>query len=84
MPPLFETIESPTSTGATNQTTRRVPGRRAFLFDLGCSTYNAGLGGASQSWFVEKFRSHGIEFDRILAWEAMNHVSWRVQGLCVL
>eukprot|EP00614_Pseudopedinella_elastica_P013744 CAMPEP_0172585078 /NCGR_PEP_ID=MMETSP1068-20121228/4548_1 /TAXON_ID=35684 /ORGANISM="Pseudopedinella elastica, Strain CCMP716" /LENGTH=474 /DNA_ID=CAMNT_0013379421 /DNA_START=40 /DNA_END=1464 /DNA_ORIENTATION=+ len=44
--------------------------RRAFLFDLGASTYDEGLGGASQSWFVESYASKGIVFDRIFAWEA--------------
>jgi hypothetical protein len=43
---------------------------RAFLFDLGASTYVEGAGGASQSWFVDQFSSRGINFDRILAWEA--------------
>jgi len=47
-----------------------VPGTRYFFFDLGGSTYRAGGGGASQSWFVESFAKSGIEFDRILVWEA--------------
>jgi len=41
-----------------------------WLFDAGASTYNTGAGGASQSWFVETYRTHGIEFDRIIGWEA--------------
>ena len=41
-----------------------------FFFDLGASLYNTGFGGASQQWFVETYESHGLEFDRILAWEA--------------
>lgn len=45
-------------------------GPRKFLFDLGASTYYKGLGGASQQWFIETYRARGIEFDRILAWEA--------------
>jgi hypothetical protein len=44
--------------------------RRSFLFDLGASTYTEGLGGASQGWFVETYARQGINFDRILAWEA--------------
>ncbi len=40
-----------------------------YLFDLGASTYTQGLGGASQKWFVDEYRSRGIEFDRILCWE---------------
>ena len=43
---------------------------RKFLFDAGASTYDTGAGGASQSWFVNKYRSRGIEFDRIIGWEA--------------
>lgn len=43
--------------------------RRAFFFDLGASTYNAGAGGASGSWFVDEYARRGIQFDRILAWE---------------
>jgi len=42
----------------------------AFYFDLGASTYRAGAGGASMSWFVEEYAQRGIVFDRILAWEA--------------
>eukprot|EP01062_Namystynia_karyoxenos_P053341 TRINITY_DN4316_c0_g1_i1.p1 TRINITY_DN4316_c0_g1~~TRINITY_DN4316_c0_g1_i1.p1 ORF type:complete len:487 (+),score=118.60 TRINITY_DN4316_c0_g1_i1:88-1461(+) len=43
---------------------------RRFLFDVGASTYDAGPGGASQKWFVETFSQRGLDFDRILAWEA--------------
>ena len=46
---------------------------RFYLFDLGASLYTSGLGGASQQWFVEVYRERGIEFDRILAWEASKH-----------
>jgi len=41
-----------------------------WLFDAGASTYDTGFGGASQSWFVNTYRSRGIEFDRIIGWEA--------------
>lgn len=41
-----------------------------WLFDAGASTYDAGAGGASQSWFVNTYRARGIEFDRIIGWEA--------------
>ena len=41
-----------------------------WLFDAGASTYDTGAGGASQSWFVNTYRARGIEFDRILGWEA--------------
>eukprot|EP01065_Artemidia_motanka_P032646 TRINITY_DN39637_c0_g1_i1.p1 TRINITY_DN39637_c0_g1~~TRINITY_DN39637_c0_g1_i1.p1 ORF type:complete len:413 (+),score=88.71 TRINITY_DN39637_c0_g1_i1:59-1240(+) len=50
----------------TNQTDQG----RAFFFDLGASLYNEGAGGASQKWFVDTFARRGIEFDRILAFEA--------------
>jgi hypothetical protein len=42
--------------------------RRNYFFDLGASFYTSGLGGASQQWFFETYRSRGITFDRILAW----------------
>ena len=41
-----------------------------WLFDAGASTYDTGAGGASQSWFVNTYRSRGYEFDRIIGWEA--------------
>lgn len=41
-----------------------------WLFDAGASTYDTGAGGASQSWFVNTYRERGIEFDRIIGWEA--------------
>lgn len=41
-----------------------------WLFDAGASTYDTGAGGASQSWFVNAYRSRGYEFDRIIGWEA--------------
>jgi hypothetical protein len=43
---------------------------RSFYFDLGASTYTAGYGGASQSWFVETYASRGIQWDGIYGWEA--------------
>ena len=41
-----------------------------WLFDAGASTYDTGAGGASQSWFVDTYGARGIEFDRIIGWEA--------------
>ena len=38
--------------------------------DLGASTWNTGGGGPSQSWFYDSYKRHGIEFDRLLLWEA--------------
>lgn len=46
---------------------------QAIYIDLGASTWDSGLGGPSQSWFVDTYRSHGIEFDRFLLWEAALH-----------
>eukprot|EP01134_Creolimax_fragrantissima_P005201 CFRG5201T1 len=43
---------------------------RNFYFDAGASTYLSGAGGASQGWFVEEYRTHGIEFEHIWGWEA--------------
>ena len=42
----------------------------AYFFDLGASTYDSGLGGISQRWFIEAYERRGIVFDRVLAWEA--------------
>jgi hypothetical protein len=49
---------------------RMARGSQKIMFDLGASTYYKGLGGASQQWFIETYKARGIEFDRILAWEA--------------
>ena len=57
---------------------RKSPARKWFLFDLGASLYTSGAGGASQKWFVDTYRSRGIEFDRILAWEAHTHPPQKV------
>ena len=50
----------------------RVVGKK-FLFDLGASLYNEGIGGASQQWFVEEYLKRGIDFDRIFGWEVTKH-----------
>ena len=42
----------------------------SFFFDLGASLYYEGAGGASQNWFIDTYRQRGIEFDRIIGWEA--------------
>jgi hypothetical protein len=47
---------------------------KAFLFDMGASTYAAGLGGPSQSFLIDAYKQRGISFDRILLWEATPHV----------
>ena len=41
-----------------------------YLFDVGASVYDSGLGGDSQKWFIENYRAKGIEFDHIYGWEA--------------
>lgn len=43
---------------------------RVLVFDLGASTYDQGLGGASQEWFVRKLTSRGFLIDSYYAWEA--------------
>ena len=58
----------------------RQPSRRAFLFDLGASTYTAGAGGASMSWFITSYERRGIVFDRVLAWEAKLHPPEKIFG----
>ena len=41
-----------------------------IYIDLGASTWNSGLGGPSQSWFYTIYDRHGLDFDRLLLWEA--------------
>ena len=45
-------------------------GAKKYFFDVGASTYIAGLGGDSQKWFIDNYRLQGIEFDHIFGWEA--------------
>lgn len=45
-------------------------GAKKYFFDVGASTYVAGLGGDSQKWFVDNYRLQGVEFDHIFGWEA--------------
>jgi hypothetical protein len=54
---------------ASNSNTKR-PAYQRLLFDLGASLYHSGAGGASQSWFVDNYIKFGIDFDRIIGWEA--------------
>lgn len=65
LPPALATLPS--------HTPRRL-GQRIF-FDLGASSYNAGLGGASQSYFFDTYAQRGLAFDRMLLWEVrtQNH-----------
>eukprot|EP00240_Pyramimonas_obovata_P006431 CAMPEP_0118929802 /NCGR_PEP_ID=MMETSP1169-20130426/6696_1 /TAXON_ID=36882 /ORGANISM="Pyramimonas obovata, Strain CCMP722" /LENGTH=306 /DNA_ID=CAMNT_0006872057 /DNA_START=330 /DNA_END=1251 /DNA_ORIENTATION=- len=53
-----------------NSTCNVDPKGRNFFFDLGASTYLTGGGGASLSWFIDEYRNRGIQFDRVIAWEA--------------
>ena len=43
---------------------------KVHVFDLGASTFDQGLGGASQQWFVDKLESRGFLIDSYYAWEA--------------
>jgi hypothetical protein len=43
---------------------------KAFYFDAGASLYAEGGGGPSQKWFVDEYAQNGIQFHRILAWDA--------------
>jgi hypothetical protein len=43
---------------------------KAFLFDLGASTFLTGWGGASQKVMIESYQQRGIVFNHILLWEA--------------
>ena len=43
---------------------------RAFLFDVGASTWTKGLGGTSQGWFFEQSAHRGLPLRRMVAWEA--------------
>jgi hypothetical protein len=54
---------------------------KSFYFDLGASTYNTGVGGPSQSWFVESYESKGIHWDGIYGWEVTPYSPsgvWRI------
>jgi hypothetical protein len=44
--------------------------QKKILIDAGASYYDSGFGGASTKWFVDEYRSRGIVFDAIYAWEA--------------
>ena len=55
--------------------------RRALLFDAGASLWRSGLGGDSQSWFVDAYaRRAGLQFARILAWEARPHTDLQIRN----
>lgn len=45
-----------------------------YFFDLGSTYYDAGLGGASDSfkWFKETYEARGVVFDHVYAWEPKN------------
>ena len=48
-------------------------GAKKLYFDLGASTWNSGLGGASQGWFYSVFKSLCAEFDALFGWEFVVH-----------
>ena len=54
-------------------TLRLRPAPRSLLFDVGAGLWNQGPGGGSLRWLVTAYEANGIQFDRILAWEATNH-----------
>lgn len=66
MLPLFRNEWNSTNPYSGGQST-------SFIFDLGASVYNSGLGGASQSWFIDTYLARGYRFQRILDWEAKEH-----------
>ncbi|KAG5176552.1 hypothetical protein JKP88DRAFT_269205 [Tribonema minus] len=47
-----------------------VPDQRVLLFDLGASKYTSGGGGASQQWFVDTLKLHGVTKLEYWGWEA--------------
>lgn len=47
----------------------RKPGGRNFFFDVGASVYGWNCVMGCQRWFIEAYKAHGIEFDRIIGWE---------------
>ena len=53
------------------------PGAKRLFFDAGASVYDECWWGCTK-WFVDSYRANGIEFDRILAWEAasVNHTKF--------
>ena len=49
------------------------PGARNLLFDAGAGLYRSSQGGGSLRWLATTYRSQGLAFDRIFAWEATPH-----------
>ena len=62
----------------------RHAGGRAYLLDMGASTWTGGgpgereVGFSATHWLVEVYAQRGVAFDRILAWEATQHKSSQV------
>jgi hypothetical protein len=50
-------------------TSVKSPSPRVLVFDVGASTYDQGLGGASQEWFFKKLTSRGFLIDSYYAFE---------------
>jgi hypothetical protein len=59
---------------------RLPPLRRAWFFDVGASTWNQGIGGASQKWVHDQYSLRGIRWSGIYAWEARPVLSSHVWG----
>jgi len=55
------------------------PGGKAFYFDLGCSTWTGGgpgeneLGRGHMAWVATAYMKRGVQWDRIVGWEATPH-----------
>ena len=55
------------------------PKARAYLFDMGASTWTGGgpgeveVGASATQWLIERYAEYGVAFDRIFAWEATPH-----------
>jgi len=47
----------------------------SLLFDAGASSWNAGAGGPSLSYFASAWNRYGVHWDRIEAWEGTTSVS---------
>jgi len=57
----------------------RPPGSKAFYFDLGCSLWTGGgpgeteLGQSHLAWVATTYMERGVQWDRIVGWEALTH-----------
>lgn len=68
LPPPPTRVRGADSTAAKEAAEERSP-TKAFYFDAGASSWSAGAGGPSLSFFTNVWARHGIAFDHIEAWE---------------